>query len=64
MSFTTAIVKTVTGKLKLGASRIKPKQGVKARETKIADLHQDPRFTKEQLEKLRAEAESTKRPAR
>jgi hypothetical protein len=63
MSFTTVIVRTVTGSLKLIAWHIKPRQEIKLRERKTADLR-DPRFTKEQLEKLRAEAGSTKRPAR
>ncbi len=67
MSFTTGIVKTVAESLKLIRSRVKPKypahQGVKSREPKIASLH-NPRFTKDQLEKLMAEAGSAKHPAR
>ena len=67
MSFTTGIVRTVAESLKLITSRVKPKypshQGVKSREPGIAPLH-DPRFTKDQLEKLMAEAASAKHPAR
>ena len=62
MSFTRVIVRTVTGSLKQVTGRINPKQGVKLRDTKIAVL-QDPRFTKDQLENLRAQAGSTKHPA-
>lgn len=51
MSFTTGIVKTVTGSLRLVALRIKFKQDVKVSETKIAELR-DPRFTKDQFENL------------
>ena len=59
MSFTTAIVRTVTGSLKLIAARTKPEQSVvaKSRENRISVYH-NPRFTKEQMETLRAEAES------
>jgi hypothetical protein len=60
MSFTTAIVRTVTGSLKLIAARTKPDQSViaKSRENMISVYH-NPRFTKEQLETLRAQAERT-----
>jgi len=67
MSFTTRIVSTVADTLKLIRSRGQPKypshQGVKSRQPKIAPLH-DPRFTKDQLEKLMAGAASAKHPAR
>ena len=62
MSFTMAIVKTVTGSLKLAASRINSRQGVKLCEPGNAVL-QNPRFTKDQLENLKAQAGSTKYPA-
>lgn len=62
MSFATVVVRTVTGSLKLVASRINPKRDVKLSETKSAVL-QNPRFTKEQLENLRAQAGSTDHPA-
>ena len=60
MPFTT-VIKTVTGSLKLITSRIKPEENVKFREAKGMVLP-DPRFTKDQLENLRARAESTNRP--
>ncbi len=67
MSFTTGIVRTVAESLKLITSRVKPKypshQGVKLSEPRIVPLH-DPRFTRDQLEKLRAKAASAKHPAR
>ena len=62
MSFTMAIVRTVTGSLKLVASRINSRQGVKLSEPGSAVL-QNPRFTKDQLENLKAQAGSTKYPA-
>ena len=67
MSFITGIVRTVAESLKLITSRAKPKypshQSVKSREPKTAPLH-DPRFTKDQWEKLMAKAASAKHPAR
>lgn len=63
MSFTTGIVKTVTGSLKLVASRIKLKQDVKVSETRIADLR-DPRFTKDQFENLGARTPNVQGPTR
>jgi hypothetical protein len=67
MSFTRNIVRTVAESLKLIRSRVKPNspshQGVKSREPKVVPLH-DPRFTKDQLKKLMAKAESAKHPAR
>jgi hypothetical protein len=66
MSFITGVVRTVAGSLKLITSRVKPKypshQSVNSRGLTIAQSH-DPRFTKDQLEKLMAEAASAKRPA-
>ena len=62
MSVTT-IIEAVIGNLEAVTSRTKPKQGVQLRETKIAVLP-DPRFTKDQLEKLRAQAGCTKHAAR
>lgn len=62
MSFTT-VIKTVTGSLKLVASRIKPEQGVKLREARITVLP-DPRFTKDQLENLKTRAGRTDHPDR
>jgi hypothetical protein len=59
MSFRKGIAETVRGGLKLVASRFKPRQQVKARETKVA-VSPDPRFTKDQLEKLRARTENAK----
>jgi hypothetical protein len=63
MSFTTGIVKTVTGSLKLVALRIKFKHDVKVSKTKIADLR-DPRFTKDQFENLSARTPNMQGPAR
>lgn len=60
MSFASLIVKRVTGSLKLGSPRTKLKG--KLRDTKIADL-QDPRFTKDQFEKLMAKPMETERSA-
>ena len=54
MSVTT-VIKAVIGNLEAVTSRTKRRQGVQLRETKIAVLP-DPRFTKDQLEKLRAQA--------
>jgi len=62
MSITT-VIRAVIGNLEAVTSRTKPRQGVQLRATKIAVLP-DPRFTKDQLEKLRAQAESTKHAAR
>ena len=59
--FFTTVIKKVTGGLKLVTSRIKPEDSVKLREAKGTVLP-DPRFTKDQLENLRARAESTHRP--
>jgi hypothetical protein len=58
MSFRTGIAETVAEGLKLVASHFKPRQDAKGRETKVA-VSPDPRFTKDQLKKLRAQAEST-----
>jgi hypothetical protein len=60
MSFTT-VIKKVTGGLKLVTSRIKPQDSVKLREA-TGTVLPDPRFTKDQLENLRARAGSTSRP--
>jgi hypothetical protein len=57
------VIKAAIGNLEAVISRTEPKQGVKLRETKIMVLP-DPRFTKDQLENLRARAGSTNRPER
>jgi hypothetical protein len=62
MSVTT-VIKAMIGNLEAITSRIKPRQGVQLRETKIAVLP-DPRFTKDQWEKMRALAGSINRPER
>jgi hypothetical protein len=59
--FFTTVIKRVTGGLKLVTSRIKPEDSVKLPEAKGTVLP-DPRFTKDQLENLRARAGSTNRP--
>ncbi len=65
MTFSTGIVRTVAEGLKRFTSRVKPKypsqQSVKSLKPRTAPLH-DPRFTREQLEKLRAASEQ--HPAR
>ena len=65
MSFTTGIVRTVAESLKLITSRGKlqypSQQSVKSHGPIIAPSH-DPRFTKDQLKKLTAEAASAKHP--
>jgi hypothetical protein len=58
MSFASVMVKKVTGSLKLGSSRTT--LNGKLRDTNIADM-QDPRFTKDQFEKLRAKPTETER---
>ncbi len=62
MSFT-SVMNTLVGSLKLVTSRVTLQEGVKLRETKITVLP-DPRFTKDQLENLRARAGSTNRQDR
>ena len=61
MSFS-RVMKTVTGRLRLVVSRIKPEQSVKLNEARARVLP-DPRFTKGQLENLRARAASTEHRA-
>ena len=61
MSFIT-VIKATIGNPEAITSRIKPK-GVKLRETKIM-VFPAPRFTKDQLENLRARAGSVNRPER
>ena len=60
MSLTLFIVKTVTATLKFGSQR--PKLDGKLRDTNIAHS-QDPRFTKDQFEKVMAKSQSIQ-PAR
>ena len=62
MSVTT-VVKAVMGNLEAVTSHTNRRQGVQLRETKIAVLP-GPRFTKDQLEKLRAQPGITKHAAR
>ena len=57
------VIKAVIGNLEAVTSRTKRRQGVQLRQTKIAVLP-DPRFTKDQLEKLRAQAEPSMQPHR
>jgi len=51
MSFASLLVRRVTGSLKLGSRRTK--LDGKLHDTNIVDLH-DPRYTKDQFEKLMA----------
>jgi hypothetical protein len=60
MSFASLIVKRVTGSLKLGSPRTKLKG--KLRDTKIADL-QNPRFTRDQFEKLKTKSTGAEQSA-
>ena len=61
MSFASLIVR-VTGSLKLGSRRTKlnypSREDGKRRDTNIADLH-DPRFTRDQFERLMAKPMET-----
>ena len=63
MSFISAIARTVTRSLKLGSRPTEPdcqpNERVKLRYTNITNL-QDPRFTKDQWDKLMAKAANAK----
>jgi hypothetical protein len=60
MSFASRIVRKVTGSLKLSSPPTK--LNGKLRDTNIADLR-DPRFTRDQFEKLKAKSTGTEHSA-
>jgi len=66
MSFASFIVRRVTGSLKFGPRLAKPKdrshEGDKLRDTNIVDLR-DPRFTRDQFEKLMTKSKGAEHPA-
>ncbi len=67
MSLVSVMARTVTRSLKLGSRATEPEyqpnEYVKLRHTKITNL-QDPRFTKDQWDKLMARAASAKHLAK